>query len=107
MAAHAFDTAIALQPLGDGRFTGNTSPAYANMVGPFGGVTAATALNAVLEEGDIIYVPANPLAAVGLALQQVLLPIQPAASVVKGPTDIDSTSRGAPYTSTAGIAAAP
>ena len=45
----AFDEAIALKPQPDGSFTGHTSPAYANMVGPFGGVTAAQALNAVLQ----------------------------------------------------------
>lgn len=47
-----------------------------------------TTLDAVLQEGDILYVPANPLAATGLALQQLLLPLQPAASVVQNPTDI-------------------
>lgn len=56
-----------------------------------------TALDAVLEEGDIIYVPANPLASIGLALQQLLLPIQPAASVLQGPASIDQTLRGRPY----------
>jgi polysaccharide export outer membrane protein len=43
-----------------------------------------TALDAVLEEGDIIWVPPNPLARVGLALQQVLLPLQPAAATLRG-----------------------
>jgi len=43
-----FDAAIALQPQADGSFLGQTSAAYANMVGPFGGITAAQALNAVL-----------------------------------------------------------
>jgi len=48
MSSHPFDAAVALQPQADGVFLGHTSPAYANMVGPFGGVTAAQALNAVL-----------------------------------------------------------
>ena len=48
MNPHVFDQAIALTATGDGQYTGATSPAFANMVGPFGGVTAATALNAVL-----------------------------------------------------------
>jgi len=48
-AAHAFDQAIALKPLGGDRFEGQTSTAYWNMVGPFGGITAATALQAVLQ----------------------------------------------------------
>ena len=58
-------------------------------------------LDAVLEEGDIIYVPANPLAAIGLALQQLLLPIQPAASVFSGPESIDESLRASPYRETA------
>lgn len=45
---HPFDTAVALHAQADGTFIGRTSAAYANMVGPFGGVTAAQALNAVL-----------------------------------------------------------
>lgn len=49
MSDSAFDDAIALQPHADGSFAGHTSPAYANMVGPFGGITAAQALNAVLQ----------------------------------------------------------
>lgn len=48
MSPHPFDSAVALQPQADGTFLGHTSPAYANMVGPFGGVTAAQALNAAL-----------------------------------------------------------
>ena len=48
MSSHPFDSAVALQPQADGAFLGQTSPAYANMIGPFGGVTAAQALNAVL-----------------------------------------------------------
>ncbi|MBK8457878.1 MAG: thioesterase family protein [Phyllobacteriaceae bacterium] len=45
---HIFDAAIALGPLGEGRFAGKTSPAYANMAGPYGGITAAVLLNAVM-----------------------------------------------------------
>ena len=52
MAAHVFDVAMALVRQGDVSFIGNTSPAYANMVGPFGGVTAAQALNAVMQHPD-------------------------------------------------------
>jgi hypothetical protein len=47
MPDHPFDAAIALAPAADGLFDGATHPAWANMVGPFGGVTAATLLNAV------------------------------------------------------------
>ena len=67
MSQHAFDEAIALQPQADGSFLGRTSPAYANMVGPFGGITAAQALNAVLQHpqrlGDPISLTVNFAAA--------------------------------------------
>lgn len=45
---HSFDTAVALAPQADGSWLGHTSPDYANMVGPYGGITAAQALNAVM-----------------------------------------------------------
>lgn len=45
---HPFDAATRLEVLGDGRFRGETSPLYGNMVGPFGGIIAAKLLNAVL-----------------------------------------------------------
>jgi len=56
-----------------------------------------TSLDAVLEEGDIVFVPPNALAAVGLAFQQLLLPIQPAAATVKGPADIGQSATGSTY----------
>ena len=43
-----FDQAIALHPLDHGRYTGSTHSAWANMVGPFGGITAAVVLQAVM-----------------------------------------------------------
>jgi hypothetical protein len=46
----AFDDAVSLQRQPDGSWLGRTSPDYANMVGPFGGITAATLLNAVLSD---------------------------------------------------------
>lgn len=47
--SHPFDAAIALAPAGTDTFSGATHPAYWNMVGPFGGLTAAVVLNAVLQ----------------------------------------------------------
>jgi acyl-CoA thioesterase len=49
---HPLDSAIALQPQSDGGFLGRTSPAYGNMIGPYGGITAAQCLNAVLQHPD-------------------------------------------------------
>jgi hypothetical protein len=48
---HPFDEAIQLTPQGD-HYRGQTSPKYANMVGPFGGVTAATLLRAVMDHPE-------------------------------------------------------
>jgi acyl-CoA thioesterase len=66
--AHTFDTAIALTAQGEGAFAGQTSPAYANFIGPFGGITAAQLLNAVLRHpdrlGDPVALTANFAAAV-------------------------------------------
>lgn len=45
---HPFDAALALTAMSDGLWQGRTSAAYANMVGPYGGLTAAQALHAVL-----------------------------------------------------------
>lgn len=44
---HAFDRALELEVLGDDRVRGTTRPEWANMVGPFGGITAAVLLSAV------------------------------------------------------------
>lgn len=48
MSRTGFDKAVALTAAGDGCWRGRTDPAYANMIGPFGGITAAQALHAVL-----------------------------------------------------------
>ncbi|GGC61529.1 acyl-CoA thioesterase [Undibacterium terreum] len=50
--AHALDIATAVQRQQDGSFAGSTSAAYGNMVGPFGGVTAATLLQSVMQHPD-------------------------------------------------------
>jgi acyl-CoA thioesterase len=56
---HPFDTAIALTAQGDHSFTGHTSMAYANMVGPFGGASAAVMLNAVLQHPQLLGAPVS------------------------------------------------
>lgn len=45
---HPLDLATTLEPVAAHRWRAHTSPDYANMVGPFGGVTAATMLRAPL-----------------------------------------------------------
>ena len=65
---HPFDTSTSLTPLGDGSFRGRTTAAYANMVGPFGGTTAACMLQAAAQHparlGDPITLTVNFAAAV-------------------------------------------
>ena len=46
---HPFDAALALSQDTPGHFTGHTSPAYWNMVGPFGGITAAAIVRAIMD----------------------------------------------------------
>lgn len=62
-STHPFDTATALRPSGPDRCSGATSPAYGNLVGPFGGATAATLLRAVLQNdarlGDPVALTVN------------------------------------------------
>ncbi len=48
----AFDDAVALTLQPDGSWRGHTSSAYANMVGPFGGTTAAVLLNAIMSHAE-------------------------------------------------------
>jgi acyl-CoA thioesterase len=57
MSAHVFDQALALTALPDGTWQGHTSPAYANMVGPFGGITAAQVLTAVQRHPQLLGTP--------------------------------------------------
>jgi acyl-CoA thioesterase len=46
---HVFDTAVALEAAGEHEWRGQTSPAYANFIGPYGGITAAQMINAVMQ----------------------------------------------------------
>ena len=59
MTAHPFDRAVHLETIDDGLVRGATEPAWANMVGPFGGITAAVLLQAVQSHPDRI---GDPLA---------------------------------------------
>lgn len=54
---HPLDEAIALTPAGDDLYSGATHGGWANMVGPYGGITAATALNAVLQHPRLLGTP--------------------------------------------------
>lgn len=49
---HPFDAAIDLTHIAPGQTLGRTDPQWANMVGPFGGITAATLLRAIEHHPD-------------------------------------------------------
>lgn len=48
MSLHPLDAAIALERAGEHHWRGRTSPDWANFIGPYGGITAAQMLQAVL-----------------------------------------------------------
>ena len=66
---HPLDDALALTATGTDVFTGRTTEPYWNMVGPFGGVTAATLLQAVMQHparlGEPLSLTVNYAGAVG------------------------------------------
>lgn len=56
--------------------------------------TGNTSLNAVLQEGDIIYVPPTRVAKFTLGLRQILLPIAPLTQTINGPGQISVAANG-------------
>jgi polysaccharide export outer membrane protein len=44
--------------------------------------------NFIIEEGDIVFIPLNPLAAVGQGIANLLQPIQPAVQVLQAPATL-------------------
>lgn len=67
MTDHPFDTALALDRTADDAWRGQTSDAYWNMVGPFGGVVAASLFHAAWDhperQGDPVALTVNFCAA--------------------------------------------
>ncbi|MEY3446460.1 MAG: hypothetical protein RIR45_1215 [Pseudomonadota bacterium] len=59
LSAHPFDAALALSLQADGSYAGATSPAWQNMVGPFGGVTAGVVANAIAQHPDCLGEPVS------------------------------------------------
>lgn len=77
-STHPFDDALALTPGAPDHFIGRTTPGYWNMVGPYGGITAATLLQAVLR---------HPL----LLGEPLSLTVNYAAALVEGAFTVQAT----------------
>lgn len=75
---HSFDRALVLDTLAEGHYRGQTHPAYWNMVGPFGGITAATALRAILLHPRLLGEPLS-------------LTVNYAGAPTTGPFTVDAT----------------
>jgi hypothetical protein len=54
---HAFDAALHFESDSPEHLRGRTQPSWANMVGPFGGITAATLLRAIEQHPDCVGEP--------------------------------------------------
>ena len=78
---HPFDKALDLHhsDIRVGHFTGMTSPDYWNMVGPFGGTTAALVLQSVMRHPDVLGTP-------------IALTVNYAAALEAGAFDIQATA---------------
>lgn len=56
---HPFDDATRLTRLDESRYRGRTTAAYANIVGPYGGITAACLMQAVLSDARLAGTPVS------------------------------------------------
>ncbi|PWW43724.1 acyl-CoA thioesterase [Melaminivora alkalimesophila] len=77
-ALHPLDQALALEGTGPGRYQGRITQAYWNMVGPYGGLTAALVLEAVMRHPDLLGEP-------------VALTVNYAAALAEGAFTVEAT----------------
>lgn len=79
-SSHPLDDALALVPAtgAPGQFTGRTTTPYWNMVGPYGGITAATLLRAVMQHPERLGEP-------------ITLTVNYAGAVAEGPFTLQAT----------------
>ncbi|MEM9347114.1 MAG: polysaccharide biosynthesis/export family protein [Planctomycetota bacterium] len=56
--------------------------------------TGDTTLNAVLQEGDVIYVPPSGIAKATIGMEQLIMPLTPLAALVNGPAAVSESATG-------------
>ena len=56
--------------------------------------TGDTTLNAVLQDGDVVYVPPSGIGKATISFEQLLMPLQPLASLINGPAEISESATG-------------
>jgi len=56
--------------------------------------TGDTTLNAVLQEGDIVYVPPSGIGKATISFEQLLMPFQPLSELVNGPAQVNESATG-------------
>ncbi len=56
--------------------------------------TGDTTLNAVLQEGDVVYVPPTGIAKATMSIEQLIMPLTPLSSLVNGPAEISESATG-------------
>lgn len=56
--------------------------------------TGDTTLNAVLQDGDIIYVPPSGIAKATISFEQLLMPFQPLSALINGPAGVSEAATG-------------
>ncbi len=76
---------VILRPDEQGGATQRMSIDFKKMV-----TTGDVSRNVVLEEGDILYLPTHPLAAIGGAVQNLLMPIDPIFHVGRTPAEMST-----------------
>ena len=56
--------------------------------------TGDTTLNAVLQEGDVIYVPPSGIAKATMSFEQLIMPLTPLSTLINGPANINESTTG-------------
>lgn len=80
---------VLLRPNEEGRLIRRMSIDFDHMIR-----TGDLEYNVVVEEGDILYMPINPLAMVGVAIQNLLQPVSPVIQATQTPRQVAGVASG-------------